>query len=174
MHASREDGFTLVEVLIAMLVFVFGIMAIANLFTLATSSNVVARHLTAATAQANEAMEVLKAVPFAGLLPGSATSAGDVSSAAFTTGTPPVSNENRTLQVDLDGDHVVDSYAADRDVKGVGRILVRWEILRIDNQTRVIRVVAQDSSPVLRGRTRVELVTYRSCTGPRLGCPATP
>jgi hypothetical protein len=132
--------------------------------------------MTAATAQAAEAMEMLNAVPFGGLMDAAATSAGAVDAAAFSSSAGPshTFRQDQPMQVDLDANKRVDSYAADRNVDGVGQIQIRWEVLRIDNQTRVVRVVAASSNPLLRARSRVELVTYRSCTGPRLGCPPTP
>jgi prepilin-type N-terminal cleavage/methylation domain-containing protein len=161
-RGAAERGFTLMEVLIAIIVLVFGLVAITNLFVLATSSNVVARHMTAATTQATEAMEMLKAVPFAGLVPGGSIDVNTESANAYDEGVP----------MRVSAAKVVNTYAVDRLVRGVGRIRVRWQIVAVDNQTRLIRVSAASSSPVLLGRSRVDLMTYRSCTGPKLGCPA--
>ncbi len=174
---ARQEGFTLAEVVIAIVVFVFGIMAIANLFTLATSSNVVARNMTASTAQATEAMEMLKAIPFSGLIPAGQVSLCNSGSPDLNTGadTTHTWDQGQPMQVDLNGDKAADTYcAADRDVAGVGRIRIRWQVLAIDNQTRQIRVTAAPASIALRGRSRVDLVTFRTCTGPNVGCPATP
>jgi hypothetical protein len=59
-------------------------------------------------------------------------------------------------------------------VEGVGTIRVRWQIAQIDQQTVMLHIVAATATPMLRARSRVEFLTYRTCTGPRLGCPETP
>lgn len=164
----REGGFSLIEVLIAVVVLSIGLAAVANLFAMATTSNVAARHMTAATTQATEAMETLKAVPFAGLVEG-----GDVELDGQAA-TNHQWDADEPIRVDLDGDDEIDTYEADREVDGVGPIWIRWQIAALDNQTRLIRVVAASRSPLLRARSRVELRTYRTCTGPNLGCPIAP
>jgi prepilin-type N-terminal cleavage/methylation domain-containing protein len=163
-----EAGFTLVETLIAVVVLSVGLMAIANLFAMSTSSNVAARHMTAATTQAVEAMEMIKKIPFAGLALGGN---GNLDVAAAATHRWAA---DQPIDVDTDDDLVIDAWEADRDVTGVGTIRVRWQIARVDDQTRLVRIVAASTSPVVRARSRVEFVTYRSCTGPDIGCPANP
>ncbi len=167
----HDRGFTLVEVIVAIVVLAFGLIAITNLFVLATSSNVVARQLTASAAQASDAMERLKAISFAGLVSGGASDNNALNQGAAAAHQW---TEDQPIQVDTDGDRTVDNWEADRAVAGVGVIRIRWQIVRIDAQTRLIRVVAASANPALRGRTRAELVAFRSCTAPNLGCPATP
>jgi prepilin-type N-terminal cleavage/methylation domain-containing protein len=65
-----QAGFTLIEVLIAILVMVFGVMAVANLMLLATASNVAAHQASIAATAASERMEELKAMPIGALPPG--------------------------------------------------------------------------------------------------------
>lgn len=166
--AAGQDGFSLVEVLIAVVVLAFGLMAVANLFAMATSSNVAARHMTAAVTQASEATEMLKAVPFSGLRPGGTVNLDTPAAANH------VWQAHQQIDVDTNNDDVVDAYEADRDVDGVGTIRIRWQLQRIDQQTWLVRVMAASASPLLRARSRVEFVTYRTCTGPNLGCPANP
>lgn len=72
-RASGEAGFTLVEALIAIVVLVFGLMAIANLYAIAGSSNTVANQGTAATTLATEQMELLRSRPFDQLTVGTTT-----------------------------------------------------------------------------------------------------
>jgi len=69
---SRQDGFTLIEALIAMVVLVFGLVAVTNLLLMAASSNTVASHSSAATMIASQRMETLKGLAFgdAGLASG--------------------------------------------------------------------------------------------------------
>jgi prepilin-type N-terminal cleavage/methylation domain-containing protein len=59
-----EAGFTLIEVLIAIIVLVFGLIAVTNLFLVAGSSNTVANQATAASDVAAQILEQLKAQPW--------------------------------------------------------------------------------------------------------------
>src|SRR5689334_4435500 len=64
-EARREEaGFTLIEVLIAIIVLVFGLIAVTNLFLVAGSSNAVANQATAASDVAAQVLEQLKAQPW--------------------------------------------------------------------------------------------------------------
>jgi len=169
-----QDGFTLVEVLTAMVVLIFGLMAISNLFAIATSSNVVARQMTAATAQASDVMDRLKSVPFSGL-----TTGGYPDDAALTAAlSTPASathtwTDSQPIQVGSTPT-AVDIYEADRNITGLGTVRVRWLVLKIDNQTLFIHVVAASAPALLQARSQVDLTTFRSCTSPALSCPATP
>ncbi len=166
---ARQQGFTLVEVLVAIVVLIFGLMAISNLFALATSSNVVARQMTASAAQAAEVMDRLKSVPFSGLVAGGA--ADDTALASTASGTPTYT-EAQPLQVGTGT--TVGVYALDRNIAGLGTVRVRWQIVNIDNQTKLIHVAAASAVDLLRRRSQVDLMTFRSCTGPIVGCPANP
>ena len=53
-----ESGFTLVEALVAIVVLVFGLMAVTNLMLVAASSNSVANQGTAAVASATRIVEL--------------------------------------------------------------------------------------------------------------------
>jgi prepilin-type N-terminal cleavage/methylation domain-containing protein len=59
---GAESGFSLIEVMIAIIVLVFGIVAVANLMVVAAASNATANHGTGAAAVAAEEMENLKAL----------------------------------------------------------------------------------------------------------------
>ncbi|HVO09609.1 MAG TPA: prepilin-type N-terminal cleavage/methylation domain-containing protein [Vicinamibacteria bacterium] len=166
-----QDGFTLVEVLTAMVVLIFGLMAISNLFALATSSNVVARQMTAATAQAADVMDRLKSVPFAGLTPGGAADNTALSTAASAAHTW---TDSQPIEVSAGTPTAVNTYEADRNITGLGTIRVRWQIQQIDQQTVFIHVVAASAPALLQARSQVDLTTFRSCTSPALSCPATP
>lgn len=169
-----QAGFSLLEVLFAVVVLSVGLMAVANLFAMATSTNVTARHLTAATTQATEVMETLKTIRFNGLTPGGVTNLQAALDAPAATTHQWDAEEPIRVDTTADAGDVVDAYEADRAVDGVGTIRVRWQIVTIDNQTRLLRVMAASASPLLRARSRVEMLTYRSCTGPQVGCPDTP
>jgi Tfp pilus assembly protein PilV len=65
--ARRQDGqagFTLIEALIAMIVLVFGLIAIANLFVVAGSSNRIAGDSTAAANVAQQQLELLRSTSY--------------------------------------------------------------------------------------------------------------
>src|SRR5512135_741387 len=59
-----EAGFTLVEALVAIVVLIFGLMAVTNLMLVAASSNSVANQGTAAVTSAIRAMDMIKATSF--------------------------------------------------------------------------------------------------------------
>jgi len=139
--AGREAGFTLVEALVAIVILIFGLMAVTNLMLVAASSNTVANQATAAATTASEQMEVLKAKPFADLVAGGSV-ASDVT--GF--------NSNSTLP-------------------GVGVIHTRWQIASPDGQTRFIRVRSEGLSRLVAARSRAELTTFRTCTAVQRGCP---
>ncbi len=63
-RANGQSGFTLIEALIAMVVLIFGLVAVTNLLLMAASSNTVASHSSAATMIASQRMETLKGLPF--------------------------------------------------------------------------------------------------------------
>jgi type IV pilus modification protein PilV len=61
MHEQdREGGFTLIEVLIAVVILVFGLLAVMNLMVVAVSSTMAANFSTITTAAATEQMERLE------------------------------------------------------------------------------------------------------------------
>jgi prepilin-type N-terminal cleavage/methylation domain-containing protein len=71
--ADDEAGFTLVEVLIAIVVLVFGLIAVTNLLLVAASNNTAANLGTASAAAASQQMDVLKATRFNNLVAGTTT-----------------------------------------------------------------------------------------------------
>ena len=64
-HGGRCDqGFSLVEVLIANVILAVGVLSVAQLFTLAIASNVAAARRTEATILASQKLEELRAMPW--------------------------------------------------------------------------------------------------------------
>lgn len=169
MRASSEAGFTLIEALIAIVVLVVGIVAIVNLFVVASTSNAVGNHSTAATGQATETLERLKAIPFldiaAVLSPGGTD--GDLDADAGTI-TDCLEDPPPAAPVCV----VPGNYNMARDVPGVGRIKTRWQIVRpgAGGPDTLFIVVRSESTATLAGtRSRSEFTTFRTCTVN--GCP---
>jgi len=66
-HKSNEvvdGGFSLIEVMIAILILTVGLLSLAQMMALATNANALSGRLTATTSLAKEQMELLKAAPF--------------------------------------------------------------------------------------------------------------
>ena len=150
MAASRRQtaqaGFTLVEVLVAIVVLVFGLVAVTNLMIVAGSSNAVANATNATTTAARQQLDVMKATPYTALTVGG------------------------SLTADTAG------YFSNPDlvVPGVGTIHTRWVVTAIagDNQLRYIQVQSEATGVLIRSRSRVVFTTFRACTAQPLGCPA--
>ena len=167
---TSESGFTLIEALIAIVVLMVGIVAIVNLFVVASTSNAVGNHSTAATGQATETLERLKAIPFlqiTGAMGGSTV--GDLNADAgnilgcleLPAPAPPVPNCVTP-----------NNYNLARDVPGVGRIKTRWQIVRPGAggpDTLFITVRSQSTATLAGIRSRSEFTTFRTCTV--AGCP---
>jgi prepilin-type N-terminal cleavage/methylation domain-containing protein len=137
-----QAGFTLVETLVAIVVLVFGLIAVTNLLLVGATNNSVANQGTAATSAATQRMELLKSTPFRDLAPGG------------------------SLTADTGG------FFENVSVPGVGVINVRWVITSPEPQLRHISVQAEGTGPMVRMRSRLTLTTFRSCTADTAGCPA--
>ena len=142
-RTRAEAGFTIIEVLIAIVVLVFGLIAVTNLFLVAGSSNAVANQATAATDVAAGIMEGFKNQSWNTLTP-----------VTMSTGAP-----QRTDTIV--GVGPINSYWSITDVTDVGATV----------RVKFIRVRSEGASRLSRGRSRAELTTYRTCTTPALGCP---
>jgi type II secretory pathway pseudopilin PulG len=154
---SREEGFTLVESLVAIVVLVFGLIAVTNLMLVAASSNTVANQGTAAATSASERMEVLRNMQFATLaggvggslvadLPGPGGPCSPPGAAAIPL--PPA------------------FYNCTDDIPGVGVIVTRWQITTVVGTGRMIfiQVRSEGTGALSQRRSRAEFTTLRSCT----------
>lgn len=166
---TSESGFTLIEALIAIVVLVVGIVAIVNLFVVASTSNAVGNHSTAATGQATETLERLKSIPFLDLTAAmTGTTEGDLDADAGSVTDcveepPPATFVSCVFP---------GNYNLARDVPGVGRIKTRWQIVRpgAGGPDTLYIVVRSQSEATLAGiRSRSEYTTFRTCTV--AGCP---
>jgi type II secretory pathway pseudopilin PulG len=145
-----ESGFTLVETLVAIVVLVFGLMAVTNLLLVAATSNTVANQSSAATASASQVMDLLRSTPWSSVTPG-----GSLTSDA----TSP-SPDCRALTSPLA------AYNCDDFIAGVGTIHTRWQITPGVGTVRMVLITVQsEGTGALAGaRSRATFTTYRTCT----------
>ena len=61
---SGERGFSLIEVMVAIVILTVGLLSLAQMMVLATNSNSLSGRMTSASALAKEQLERLKAAPF--------------------------------------------------------------------------------------------------------------
>jgi type II secretory pathway pseudopilin PulG len=169
-ESRRQAGFTLVEALVAMLVLTFGLIAITNLLIVASTSNSVANHSTAAATQASEVLERLRAVRFTDLRIG-----GDLGADVGVPNCDPDTDVNECIP------RPMNNYNMRRSVDGVGFIKVRWQVCSdtaatncagpgaAGPDTLFIVVRAESEAPLAGARSRAEFTTFRTCTA--ASCP---
>ncbi len=159
-----EAGFTLVEALVAIVVLVFGLMAVTNLMLVAASSNSVANQSTAAVASATRAMDLLKVTSFGVLATGGTVGPG---------GTPfDVTDGGKQCS---DPTLALNEWHCSETVPGVGVIHTHWWITATaDRRLLYIRVQSEGTGALAAARSRAEFTTFRSCTNADKatgGCP---
>jgi len=83
---KRSEGFTLLEVMIALVILSVGLLGLAALQLVAVKSNAFSSEMTYATMLAQQHTEVLKSLPFAdaNLTPGSHTAMGSSKGVQYT------------------------------------------------------------------------------------------
>jgi type II secretory pathway pseudopilin PulG len=153
---SREEGFTLVESLVAIVVLVFGLIAVTNLMIVAASSNTVANQGTAAATSASERMEILRNMQFNTLLAGVG---GSLTANVGPTG--PCSPAG-AIAIPLPPA----TYNCTDDIPGVGTVVTRWQINAVAGTGRLafIQVRSEGTGALSQRRSRAEFTTLRSCT----------
>lgn len=151
----QEQGFTLVEALVAMLILMVGVAAVSNLMVVAASSNTVANHSTAAALVASQQMEALKATPYDLLVTG-----GNIDTDAGVTGQCGVTSVITTFNC------TTRASGPNGEFSGVGTMHVRWRVFPAvavgSTSTHFIQVAAESMSPILARRSRVVLTTFRT------------
>jgi hypothetical protein len=152
---GSEAGFTLVEALTAIVILVFGLMAVTNLMLVAASSNTVANQGTAATASASQVMDFLRSTSYSSLTPGGPSG-----------GTPFISPVNAGTAGTACSLATAASYACFDDMPGVGRVVTQWQIVQPTgtSRARFIRVRSEGTATLAGARSRSEFTVIRSCT----------
>ena len=146
---GAEAGFTLVEALVAVVVLVFGLMAVTNLMLVAASSNSVANQGTAAVNSASRAMDMLKATTFTDLVEGGID--------PFHTPDPVVGCTDPAL--------TFADWQCNDTVPGVGLVHTHWYITATaDARLLHIRVRSEGTGALSGARSRAEFTTFRACT----------
>jgi hypothetical protein len=160
--ARRRDsqtGFTLVEAMMAIIILVFGLIAVTNLMVVAANSNTTASQLTASSALCAQQMDALKAVPFDTLTTSCTSFApcGDL----LTDGT------NCTFAP------ASPNCYANQTVPGVGTFHMRWRVAPVSGiaNVYVVQLRCQAISGLMATRTRTDLTAFRACTDVGLNCP---
>jgi type II secretory pathway pseudopilin PulG len=158
-----EAGFTLVEALVAIVVLVFGLMAVTNLLIVAASSNTVANQGTAAVTSATRVMDWLKNTSFRDdadlttptrpfLTPGGLAwpvAADPACAAALACGVAPVTD-----------------YHCNDTVPGVGGVHTHWWITLTAAEPRLLylRVRSEGTGALSAARSRAEFTGFSTCT----------
>jgi type II secretory pathway pseudopilin PulG len=159
-----EAGFTLVEALVAIVVLVFGLMAVTNLMLVAASSNSVANQGTAAVTSATSVMDLIKTTSYTTLPTGGT---------AFSSADADVAKECNDTTLALNEWHCNDT------IPGVGVVHTHWWITAsADPRLLHVRVQSEGMGVLAAARSRADFTTFRACTNsdPLAGgqCPEFP
>jgi len=68
-NIERNEGFTLIEVMIAIVILTIGLLALASVTVMVIKGNSLNRGITTATTLANQQLETLKNTPFSSIVP---------------------------------------------------------------------------------------------------------
>lgn len=158
-----QQGFTLVEALVAIVILVFGLMAVTNLMLVAASSNSVANQGSAAVTSATRVMDMLKTSSFT-----------ELTAAVGGTDFDPVDGGKTCDDVTL----ALDEWHCTEQVPGVGMVHTHWWIrTTADPRLLHLRARSEGTGALSAARSRAEFTTFRACTNaqPATGaCPEAP
>jgi type II secretory pathway pseudopilin PulG len=157
---GAEAGFTLVEALVAIVVLIFGLMAVTNLLLVAASSNTVANQGTMAVATASEVADFLKVTTFDTLDNNPGGTTFDATDGGKFCNDP-------TL--------VPTDWHCTTITPGVGTVHAHWWITATaDPRVLYIRIRSEGVGALAAARSRSEFTTFRACTDDAIGCPVAP
>jgi type II secretory pathway pseudopilin PulG len=157
---AAQAGFTLVEALVAVVVLVFGLMAVTNLMLVAASSNSVANQGTGAVTSATRAMDTLKGVTYTDLFEGG-------------TDFDPADGGRECTDPAL----TFDEWHCTDTLPGVGTVHTHWWITATDDPRLLhVRVRSEGMGALSAARSRAEFTSFRACTNSTTagGCPGAP
>lgn len=117
---AREEGFSLIEVMVAIVILTIGLLSLAQMMVLATSSNTLAGRMTSATGLAKEQLERLKAIPF---YPPPVTPGSLVRN--------PLLNDGGDINATVGGYAAFYDSNGNQVAEGVSLYTVRWEITTV-------------------------------------------
>lgn len=146
-----EQGFTLVESITAIVILMVGLVAVANLMLVSTTSTTVANHMTATSAEASRVMDMLKTIPWEDLRCTRATSL---------TADLPSTNSTSSLTTTAGVLNTANIYS---DVRGIGRIRTRYRVVNVDRHTRYITVQSESMGRVATGKAQATFTSLRVC-----------
>jgi pilin/secretion family protein with methylation motif len=148
---GREAGFTLIEAMMAIVILVFGLIAVTNLMVVAMNSNLTGSQVTASASLCSQQMDALKATPFDMLTAGCGGTCGGIAT--------DVANYNVT-----------------QTLQGVGTFKIRWQVTPVTGTAQLyfVQVRCQALGSLMASRTVTDLTTFRACTDASIGCPAAP
>jgi hypothetical protein len=151
---NNEAGFSLVEAIIAVLVFIIGIAAVSNLFISSITANSTANVSAATAAVASEVMDRLRALPANTLTVGAP--AGGVLT--------PVAGDTSVCQEPAASNCVrAGNFVMTKIVPGVGVVHAKWSIAQGSAGTGLlfITVRAQTRATIVGERGHAEFTTFR-------------
>jgi type II secretory pathway pseudopilin PulG len=149
--AGKESGFSLVEAIIAVLVFIIGIAAISNLFLMSMTANSTANVSAATASVASEVLDRLRALPSNTLTLGAPTGGLAPSEADSA-----ICSEPGTTNCVVPGNFVLTKI-----VPGVGIVHAKWSIAQAGAGLLFITVQAQTTATVVGERGNAVFTTFR-------------
>jgi prepilin-type N-terminal cleavage/methylation domain-containing protein len=162
-EAKGRDGFSLIEVMIAIVILTVGLLSLAQMMVVATNANALAGRMTASSALAKQQLELLKAAPFY-------TNPTSPSIAASN----PLLAEGGDLDANVNG--YFQLYNADGEAVNPGDgslFVVRWQIERLVDPKGIgslplamlritVRCLPSSESGIYLGVGDARFVTFRT------------
>jgi hypothetical protein len=166
--AGKDAGFSLVEAVIAVLVFIIGIAAISNLFLQSITANSTANVSAATAAVASEVMDRLRSMPSNTLAITPGTSPGTpltnaAREAILAASATDSCSDTGTVDCVSGVGLAAKGFVLVKRVEGVGLVHAKWTVESVGNGTNLffITVRAQTMAPVVGERANAEFTSFR-------------